>query len=170
MGAIGTSRRPAGDGWCWKLLLREQIQVCQRGRAGAIAGSYAVAGTAKRDPRLQPISSRGRAGFEKASRSANSRKASSAIPASSGGSDKDTPAAKVEELPKKRTKKEKRNDKHNSIVPDVIEERHRGSDDVDVYDKGKYLGKGGFARCYTMTSRTTGAVMGGSRKESLKKK
>ena len=77
----------------------------------------------------------------------------------------------MEELPKKRTKKKKRNDKHNSVVPDVIEERHRGSDDVDVYDKGKYLGKGGFARCYTMTSRTTGAVYAGKvvAKSSLKK-
>jgi polo-like kinase 1 len=71
----------------------------------------------------------------------------------------------------KRKKKKKRNDKHNSIVPDVIEERHRGSDDVDVYDKGKYLGKGGFARCYTLTSRTTGAVYAGKvvAKSSLKK-
>ena len=68
-------------------------------------------------------------------------------------------------------RKKKKNDKHNSIVPDIVEERHRGSDKLDRYTKGKYLGKGGFARCYTLTSLTTGNVYAGKvvAKSSLKK-
>ena len=73
---------------------------------------------------------------------------------------------------KKTTKRrKKKNDKHNSIIPDIVEERHRSSDKVERYTKGKYLGKGGFARCYTLTSLTTGNVYAGKvvAKSSLKK-
>jgi serine/threonine protein kinase len=91
---------------------------------------------------------------------------------SSATSSKPTSSGKSENLLKKPMKKKrKKNEKHNSVVPDLIEERHRGSDKVDKYTKGRYLGKGGFARCYTLTSLTTGNVYAGKvvAKSSLKK-
>ena len=61
-------------------------------------------------------------------------------------------------------KKKKKNSKHDSIIPDVIvEKRKSSSGEVKIYKytKGKYLGKGGFARCYTMTCMKTGRVYAG---------
>ena len=61
--------------------------------------------------------------------------------------------------------KRKKNNKHASIIPDIIEERRKSSTTGETriykYKKGKYLGKGGFARCYTMTSMKDGRVYAG---------
>ena len=105
--------------------------------------------------------------------SAKARLGENKPPGSSAGAKKASVPASGSNKPAATTKKlkNKKNNKHNSIVPDVVEERHRGSDKVDFYDKGKYLGKGGFARCYTLTSQTTGHVYAGKvvAKSSLKK-
>jgi polo-like kinase 1 len=61
--------------------------------------------------------------------------------------------------------KRKKNNKHASIIPDIIEERRKSSSTGEVkvyrYKKGKYLGKGGFARCYAMTNMSDGRVYAG---------
>ncbi len=64
-----------------------------------------------------------------------------------------------------KAKKKRKNKKHASIIPDIIEERRKSSstDEIKIYKykKGKYLGKGGFARCYTMTNMEDGHVYAG---------
>jgi polo-like kinase 1 len=49
--------------------------------------------------------------------------------------------------------------RHEIIVPDIIEDHlitpHNNMPYVKRYQKGKYLGKGGFAKCYEMTSYDT---------------
>ncbi len=45
-------------------------------------------------------------------------------------------------------------------MPAIVEERiiKGGETQVRRYIKGKFLGKGGFAKCYEFTSQETGAV------------
>ena len=66
---------------------------------------------------------------------------------------------------KAKAKKKRKNNKHASIIPDIIEERRKSSSTGEIkiykYKKGKYLGKGGFARCYTMTNMEDGHVYAG---------
>ncbi len=66
---------------------------------------------------------------------------------------------------KAKAKKKRKNNKHASIIPDIIEERRKSSSTGEIkiykYKKGKYLGKGGFARCYTMTNMKDGRIYAG---------
>lgn len=52
----------------------------------------------------------------------------------------------------------------NCNLPTVIEEKvvkHTGETIVRKYTRGKFLGKGGFARCYELTNQETNAVCAG---------
>lgn len=52
-------------------------------------------------------------------------------------------------------------DPQASSVPPIVEERvvkPSGETSVRRYIKGKFLGKGGFAKCYEFTSQETGAI------------
>ena len=65
-----------------------------------------------------------------------------------------------------RSPRGRKNNKHASIIPDIIEERRKSSTtgETRIYKykkKGKYLGKGGFAECYTMTSMKDGRIYAG---------
>jgi polo-like kinase 1 len=55
-------------------------------------------------------------------------------------------------------KKEKKTKEQEFIVetPIEIEEKINGSDKVIKYERGKFLGKGGFAKCYEMKRVDTG--------------
>ena len=51
-----------------------------------------------------------------------------------------------------------------SNVPTIIEEKlvkHNGETIIRKYVKGKFLGKGGFAKCYEFTNAETNAVCAG---------
>ena len=53
------------------------------------------------------------------------------------------------------------NDPQASTVPPIVEERmvkSTGETMVRRYVKGKFLGKGGFAKCYEFTCQENGAV------------
>jgi polo-like kinase 1 len=52
-------------------------------------------------------------------------------------------------------------DPQASSVPPIVEERivkPTGETSVRRYIKGKFLGKGGFAKCYEFTSQETGQI------------
>ncbi len=52
-------------------------------------------------------------------------------------------------------------DPQASSVPPIVEERivkPSGEISMRRYIKGKFLGKGGFAKCYEFTSQETGAI------------
>jgi polo-like kinase 1 len=57
-------------------------------------------------------------------------------------------------------KKEKKTKEQEFIVetPIEIEERINGSDKIIKYERGKFLGKGGFAKCYEMKRVDTGKI------------
>ncbi len=47
-------------------------------------------------------------------------------------------------------------------MPPVVEEKitkHNGEIQIKKYLKGKFLGKGGFARCYEFTNQDNGAIV-----------
>ena len=56
--------------------------------------------------------------------------------------------------------KEKKNKEQEFIVetPLEIEEHIIGSDKIIKYERGKFLGKGGFAKCYEMKRVDTGKI------------
>jgi len=63
-------------------------------------------------------------------------------------------------LMEEENKKEKKTKEQEFIVetPIEIEERINGSDKIIKYERGKFLGKGGFAKCYEMKRVDTGKI------------
>ena len=66
----------------------------------------------------------------------------------------------MEEQGEKGEKKEVKNKEQEFIVetPLEIEEKMLGSDKIVKYERGKFLGKGGFAKCYEMKRVDTGKI------------
>uniref|UniRef100_A0A8R1HIS1 Serine/threonine-protein kinase PLK n=1 Tax=Caenorhabditis japonica TaxID=281687 RepID=A0A8R1HIS1_CAEJA len=50
-----------------------------------------------------------------------------------------------------------RKEKAPPVVPDLINDKDRGTQ----YEKGRFLGKGGFAHCYELRNKSTGEIMAG---------
>eukprot|EP00948_MAST-09A_sp_MAST-9A-sp1_P001428 g1428.t1 len=65
----------------------------------------------------------------------------------------------------KEVRRKKRNSKHQSVIPEIVEEKRvsksTGEQICRQYIRGRYLGKGGFARCYLMTSSESKRVYAG---------
>lgn len=56
------------------------------------------------------------------------------------------------------------NNPNNNNIPAVIEEKvvkHNGETFIRKYTKGKFLGKGGFARCYEFVNQETNILCAG---------
>ena len=64
---------------------------------------------------------------------------------------------RVPNIAKQPQKSSQRKEKAPPEVPAIITDKERGS----YYEKGRFLGKGGFAHCYELTNRATREVVAG---------